>query len=191
MRGQFGAEEMQERRNVLYCLNILDKGLCWATALAPSISVTDDDDILGHSTTQSTDEVTSANYVLARARLACIEEQIIAELYSPKTESRTHEQTVWAGIIHLGEKLHAWSLESGICASNEGVKDSSPSLELPANTELAISFYSTRLLLNWPARQDSGANDSLIDDSRACLKLFRRSWTQFGSESGQGVSLAR
>jgi hypothetical protein len=162
------SRESQTRQNVLFCMYTLDKALCWTMGLSPEIQMHKNHFLVGPVHLQ--DELTS--HLAARVKLAAIEERIFTELYSEEPGLCTDTQ-VPPRFTRSYEKLENWWNESGLRLDGPHGFNGFISA---SQAELAISFYSTRMLLNWPARAELDAGCQILDDARTCLRLFLQLW---------------
>jgi len=162
------SRESQTRQNLLFCMYTLDKALSWTTGQSPGIQMPKRDFLVGPVDIQ--DKLTSP--LPARVKLAAIEERIFTELYCEKPGLCTDTQFL-PHFRRYHQKLENWWNES------------SPSLDGPhgfnsftsaSQAELIISFHSTRMLVNWPAREELDASGQILDDARTCLRLFLQLW---------------
>ncbi|KAK2743553.1 hypothetical protein FQN57_004851 [Myotisia sp. PD_48] len=144
LQGQFGDEDILVRRNVSYCLYILDKALCWTTGTSPSVPISE---IHLDPTLMASDDRDTA-YLAAKAELAKIEEVIHLEIYASHAKARTEDE-VRRFVSHIMHNLQAWLTNSGIDLDEvEDINKNSSAAEV----ELGISFLSAQLLLIWPYR---------------------------------------
>ncbi|KAL8849358.1 MAG: hypothetical protein Q9221_005656 [Calogaya cf. arnoldii] len=130
-QNQVSEDDIQERQNVSYCLYILDKAVCWTTGRSPSVSKSD-----VHITSDVTRNGEKAPVQLvARARLAEIEETIYAEIYSYKPRAKSEEQAQ-AAVSKINRNFQQWLLESEINivdAQDTGAQVPATKLELLAS----------------------------------------------------------
>lgn len=180
--GQFSLEDTQQRQNVSYCLYVLDKAVCWTTGGSPGISQFDV--TIEPALTLPLDE--AATYLVAKAKMARIEEQIYWEIYSSQSRTKTEDQ-ISQIVSMLDLRLQDWSAESGV--DLEDSKDCDTFL-FCSRIELSIAFYSTRILLIWPFDMHPDVNWHPIDDARKCMRLLLRLWSAT-SELGHYATLAR
>jgi len=168
LQGQLSDEDVQERRNISYCLYILDKAVCWTAGSTPSIP---NSDVHIDSILMSSDDSTTANLV-AKAELAKIEETIYLELYASQVKPRTEDQ-VRRLASRISQRLQGWLADFGIDLDEvESVPESSAS-----KVELAIGFLCAQLLFIWPFK---GHPDAIFRQSqkiaKRCMRLLLRLW---------------
>lgn len=181
-RGQLSDEDLQERRNLSYCLYILDKAVCWTTGTSPSIPISD---VHVDSTLISSDDSAVAHLV-ARTGLATIEETIYLEIYANQVKARTEDQARQL-VSKIMRRLQDWLADSAI--SLDEVENAT---ECSAwKIELAIGFYCAQLLLVWPYKD----HPDVIFQRRAevakrCMRLILRLWCSV-SEEGHHIGLPR
>ncbi|KAL8945378.1 MAG: hypothetical protein Q9211_000087 [Gyalolechia sp. 1 TL-2023] len=176
---QVSEDDILERQNVSYCLYILDKAVCWTTGRSPSISKFD-----VHITSDvKRNGDRAAVQLVARARLAEIEETIYSDIYSYKPRAESGEQAQ-AAVSKIDLQLQQWLLESGINIVD--VQDTGAQVP-PTNLELSIAFYSLRLLLV-SSFQDRGLER--VELARKYIKLLLQ-LRQSALELGQYPVLSR
>ena len=168
LQGQLNDDDVQERRNISYCLYILDKTVCWTAGSTPSIPMSD---VHIDSTLMSSDDSTTANLV-AKAELAKIEESIYLELYASQVKARTEDQ-VRQLASRISQRLQGWLADSGIGLDEveNGPKSSA------SKVELVIRFLCAQLLFIWPYK---GHPDVVFQQSqdvaKRCMRLLLRLW---------------
>ncbi|KID84202.1 Transcription factor, fungi [Metarhizium guizhouense ARSEF 977] len=181
-RGHFSEQAAQERRNVSYCLYILDKTVCWTTGTSPSIPASD---LLLDFTLAPDDDGTMA-YLFARTELAVIEEMIYSRVYSNQVEVRTEDQ-VRQIAAKISQRLQDW-LVSWRIHLNEV---ESHQKQAVWKAKLAVDFLCVQLLLIWPYKDHP---DALFQQqthiARRCMRLFLHLW-QSTQERGHHVAIAR
>lgn len=178
-QNQTSEDEIQERQNVSYCLFILDKAVCWTVGTSPSVSRFD-----VHITSDAIrDGNKAAIDLVAKAKLAEIEETIHANIYSYKAKAKTEEQAQSA-MSKFDLKLQQWLTESGI--DNVDVEHTGAQVP-PAKLELLIAFFSVRLLLISPFQNHELER---VECARKCIRLLLRLW-QSTLELGQYLVLSQ
>ena len=174
---QLSDEDAKERRNLSYCLYILDKVICWTCGTFPGITVSY---IHIDSTTISPDD-SAMTLLVARTRLAAIEETIYHEIYAchvkPKNEDQVHQMAT-----ELLLRLQDWLASSAVNLGDvESGSDSSA-----WKIELAIQFFCAQLLLIWPYRDHPDVIfRRRADVSRRCMRLLLRLWNSTSEEGLQ------
>jgi Fungal specific transcription factor domain len=168
LQGKLSDEDVQERRNISYCLYILDKKICWTTGSTPSIPISS---VNVDSTLMSSDDSTTAN-LAAKAILAQIEETIYLELYASQVEARTEDQ-VRRVASTISQKLQGWLADTGTDLEEvENVLESST-----FKVESAILFLCAQLLFTLPHKSHP---DVIFRQShevaRRCMRLLLRLW---------------
>ena len=119
--------------------------------------------------------------LLARTRLAAIEETIYHEIYAchvkPKNEDQVHQMAT-----ELLLRLQDWLASSAVNLGDvESGSDSSA-----WKIELAIQFFCAQLLLIWPYRDHPDAIfRRRADVSRRCMRLLLRLWNSTSDEGLQ------
>lgn len=181
-RGQLSAEDAQERRNVSYCLYILDKAVCWTIGTSPSIPISD---VQIDSTLMSPDDSTTA-LLVAKAELATIEETIYLGIYASQVKARTEDQ-VRQLVSRVSRRLENWLANSGTDLNEvENGLESSPS-----KVELAIDFLCAQLLLLWPYKEHPDIMfQQRTEIAQRCMRLLLRLWSS-ASDQGHRVALPR
>lgn len=181
-RGQLSDEDLQERRNLSYCLYILDKAVCWITGTSPSIPISD---VHIDSALISPDDSAVARLV-ARTGLARIEETIYLEMYANQVQARTEDQVRQLGSRIL-RRLQDWLVDSAIDLDEvENVPECSA-----WKIELAIDFYCAQLLLIWPYQDHPDVIfQQRTDVSKRCMRLMLRLWCSV-SDEGYHIGLPR
>ena len=168
LQGQLCDEDVQERRNISYCLYLFDKTVCWTAGSTPTIPISD---VHIDSTLILSDNSTTANLV-ARAELAKIEESIYLDLYASQVKSRTEEQ-VRHFTSRISQRLQSWLVDSGIDLEEVENMPESPA----SKTELVISFLCAQLLFIRPYK---GHPDVIFrqsqDVAKRCMTLLLRLW---------------
>ncbi len=178
-QNQVSEDDIQERQNVSYCLYILDKAVCWTTGRSPSVSKFD-----VHITSDVTRNGEKAAVPLvARARLAEIEETIYTDIYSYKPRAKSEEQAQ-AAVSKIDLKLQQWLLESEINIVD--AQDTGAQVP-PTKLESSIAFCSLRLLLVSPFQEHGLERVELARKHIRLLLQLRQSTL----ESGQYLVLSR
>jgi len=75
-QGQLSDEDIKERRNISYCLYVLDKAVCWTAGSSPNIPVSDVH--FDPCLVSSENNITSC--LVAKAEMAKIEETVYLEI---------------------------------------------------------------------------------------------------------------
>jgi Fungal specific transcription factor domain len=185
-RGRFSDEETRERQNVCYCLYILDKAVCWTTGTFPSIPVSD---VYINSASTSPD-ADAATFLIAKAKLAEIEETVYLEIYSNRSEAAKTEEQVRQIVSQISQTLQDWLADSGI--DIEDVENGVITQSSASKIELSIAFFSMQLLLIWPFQEHPDAMfQRRIEVARRCMKLFLCLWRSTSELAGHCVSFPR
>ena len=87
-RGQINDEDTQGRRNVSYCLYILDKAICRTTGTSPSIPRSN----INVSSDLDLPDDEAARYIVLKVKLAEIEEDSFFQIYSSQAGVKTEDQ---------------------------------------------------------------------------------------------------
>lgn len=175
-------EERQEQMGVLCCLRILDKSVLW-TAGWPICLPTSD------VTAQLPTErpvAESEKYLFSKIRLSCIEEEAYLNLFSNQSRKEPAMRRS-RSISKLNTALQGWLADHKAVVLDEAPLDNFLSC---ATAELAYSFYSTRLMVNWPTDKDHGAYTRFLSDARASINVLLRLWDAT-SELGHYSTLQR
>lgn len=176
---QFSEDDFQERQNVSYCLYILDKAVCWTTGIPPSVSGFDvhiTSGMLSGCSQAATD-------LVAKAKLAGIEEIIYTDIYSYRAKAKTDEEMESAS-LKVELKLQQWLIESGIDMDDVENNDA----EIPTvKLELCVAYFSVRLLLIWPFQKHKHER---VDYARKCIRLLLHLW-QATRELGQYMVISQ
>lgn len=171
-RNQVSEDDIQERQNVSYCLYILDKAVSWTIGRSPSISKFDVH--ITSDVTRNGEEV--AVQLIARARLAEIEETIYGDIYSYKPRAKSEEQAQVA-VSKIDLKLQQWLLESEINIVD--AQDTGAQVP-PTKLELSIAFCSLRLLLVSPFPEHGLERVELARKHIRLLLQLRQSTLELG-----------
>ncbi|KAF5228430.1 hypothetical protein FAUST_11077 [Fusarium austroamericanum] len=140
-RGHVSDKEVQERRNVSYCLYILDKAVGWTTGTAPSIPMS----CLQMDSSFSPLNDDTTTHLLAKTELATIKEIVYLEEYSNQVKARTSDQ-VRHVVVRISQRLEDWLAKWHI-----DLDELENNLEQsPWKARLAIDFLCVQLLLLWP-----------------------------------------
>ncbi len=180
-RGQISDEDTQERRNVSYCLYILDKAVCRTTGTSPSILISEVH--IAPALISPNDE--AASYLVAKAKLAEIEETVYLEIYSNQAGAKTEDQTRQV-VCDIYQRLQNWLADSGIII--EDVENDVTGLSV-LKIEPSIAFFSAQLLLIWPFQGYSDAIFQHKEVAKSCMGLLLRLWRST-SELGRYVTLS-
>jgi hypothetical protein len=106
--GGYSGQELQERQNLLSCLKIPGKDLCWTTGWSAGVQMHNThSNLISNS---SRDE--SSAYMAARVSMAWIEEQIYSHIYAYHPVIRSEEQ-IRQSIASLSQQLQTWRDSSG------------------------------------------------------------------------------
>ena len=181
-RGQISDEDTQERQNVSYCLYILDKAVCRTTGTSPSILISDVHIVPALISANNE----AASYLVAKAKLAEIEETVYLEIYSNQAEAKPEDQARQA-VYSIYQGLQDWLANSGIII--EDVENDVTGLSI-LKIELSIAFFSAQLLLIWPFQGHSGAIFQHKEVAKRCMRLLLRLWRST-SEPGRYVTFPR
>ncbi|KAI1099373.1 fungal-specific transcription factor domain-containing protein [Jackrogersella minutella] len=178
-RGAREQEDTRERQCISYCLYILDKTVCWTAGTPPCNPASD----VYIETTSKLLEVRTPSNLIAKAKLAEIQEAIYRDVYARGAPARTEEQ-VRLLIFSLSQRLQDWLNESGIDLEDTYNTDLSSSI---SGIELSIGFTCTQLLHMWPFRQHPDVNSQTVEISRRCIKQFLRLWRSSTELGHQGI----
>ncbi|KAK7416534.1 hypothetical protein QQX98_005138 [Neonectria punicea] len=176
---EFNHSELQEKRNVMYCMMCLSRAVSWSSGWSstiPGVSVFEGE------LASSVDEGT--NRLAARVALLRLEEQVYTGLYS---DEATRQGTSETGKMALsrGRKLHDWAAEH---ADDLGEDEECSTLVDCSRYELAIRFHSIQALAVWPIAEDAEASRTLLNTARHSLRLFQHLW-RATSEMGHCLNL--
>ena len=168
LQDQLSDEDIEERRNISYCIYILDKAICWTAGSSPNLPFSD---VYIDSTLKSPDDIITS-YLVAKAELATIEESIYLGIYAIQAKARTEGQ-IRQFVTTTLSKLQSWLTDSRIDLNDiQEAPESSP-----RKVQLAISFLCAKLLLVWPTKRHP---DALFQQSqevaRTCMRLLLRLW---------------
>ena len=182
---QLDEADLQERRNVLYCLTFLDRATSWSHGSLSKLSPCDAAMFNLPSTSQPPGDASGSLY--ARFALSRIQDRIYSSLYSRAAISQAAQAAGVAKetITGLLQELEQWRLAHGVDLK-QCLRDDATGLQ----TELAILYYQTRTRVLWPVARHDGAARMLADDSWSCLHLFGRLWA-WTAEQGHYASLSR
>ncbi|KAI1209353.1 uncharacterized protein F4807DRAFT_91319 [Annulohypoxylon truncatum] len=172
-------EDTREQQCVSYCLYILDKAVCWTVGASISIPLSD---IYIDTTLKSSHDMT-IDSLIAKAKLAEIQEEIYLEIYARRAPARTEEQ-VQLTISKFNQKLRDWLTES-----NKDQQD--PSTTAPQESiwkiEHSIGFTCTQLLYMWPFREHPDVTSQRTEVSRRCMRLLLCLWGSSAELGHQGI----
>lgn len=179
---QLGDESVRERRNISYCLYILDKVVCWTTGTPPSIPISDVH--IEKSLTSCNDSTTA--YFFAKLELAAIEEIIYSEIYGCQAGAKNEEE-VRQLLSKIMGKLQGWLADSEIDLDNiENDPKSSP-----LKVELALDFLCAQLLLIWPYKSHPDiTTHQCTDNVKRYMRLMLQLWCML-SNSDSYIALPR
>ncbi|KAI1417047.1 fungal-specific transcription factor domain-containing protein [Hypoxylon sp. FL1857] len=172
-------ESSRERQCVSYCLYILDKTVCWTVGASPRIPASD---ICIDATPKSLNNGIMDDLV-AKVKLAEINEEIYREIYACRAPARTEEQ-VRLQISKLDQRLQAWLTDAGIDLDDIGSAAPSGSI---SKIQMSVGSTCTQLLYMWPFREHPDVMSRRLEASRRCMKLMLHLW-RFSAELGyQGI----
>ncbi|RYO74616.1 hypothetical protein DL764_010769 [Monosporascus ibericus] len=183
-------EDVQRRCDLLQCMCMIGTSVSWISGVRQVYFAAEMPAILASTDIQAL-AVTGVNW-RDRLRLAWIEDQVFALLYSHNFQSRKPDE-ILDSIAVLQRELDEWWND---CAPDRDVNDadvanvSSASPRREFYVEQAISFHSVRLLLSWPVSDRYGGPLAALEESRICMKLFARAWDS-GTDLGRYASLSR
>lgn len=104
--------------------------------------------------------------------MAQIEEDIYTEVYSSQARIQSETETNQT-LADLDSRLQSWWAEH--CGNTESLSDDDP-LRMSPTTELAVMFYSTRMMLYWPVHEASEVYDRFLGDARTTMRHLIRLW---------------
>ena len=174
---QLSVGEANTRRNLSYCLYILDKVICWTCGTFPGITISH----IHIDSMALSPHDRATTLLIARTRLAVIEETIYHEMYAcqvrPKSKDQVRQMTT-----QLQLRLQDWLASSAVNLSDvESGSDSSA-----WKIELAIYYFCAQLLLIWPYRNHPDVIFlRCADVSRRCMRLLLRLWDLTSDEGVQ------
>ncbi|KAJ5168929.1 uncharacterized protein N7482_004523 [Penicillium canariense] len=151
---QPGSELGAEKRNILHCLSVLERTTCWTTGSHPW--------------------ATGCHGL----ELSRIEEKVFSLLYS--RDPRTKDvRTFQRGVSTIRQELERWRGQQRI--DSGGVQERGKSIGDADSTKLAraISFHYISILAAMPTACDYVDQDSITNQSRACLGLLARLLTSY------------
>ncbi|KAI2465874.1 fungal-specific transcription factor domain-containing protein [Annulohypoxylon bovei var. microspora] len=172
-------DDTRERQCVSYCLYVLDKTVCWTIGPSTSIPLSD---VYIDNSSKSFDDMTM-NDLVAKAKLAEIQEEVYLEIYACRAPARTEDQ-VRLMISRFNQKLRDWLIESGM---DQEDLDNTASLESTSKIELSIGFTCTQLLYMWPFREHPDIISKCIEVSRRCMKLLLHLWCSSAELGHRGI----
>jgi hypothetical protein len=168
---QLGPEDVQERQRTLHCLNIVKAAVHWSNGWSSDIygsgplSASNKLSII-HEPLNTNDA--AARHLVARVKLAQIEEQIYASLYASEFHVGGCGGTART-VSELEEVVQDWWDEYG----SEDAEDETCDTYV---AERALMFRLTRILVLWPVADDADTCLRLLDDARCCMRQFVRLW---------------
>ncbi|KAF5269037.1 hypothetical protein FOXYS1_32 [Fusarium oxysporum] len=167
-RGHVSDQEVQERRNVSYCLYILDKTVGWTTGTSPSIPIS----CLQMDSSFSLLNDDTTTHLLAKTELATIKEIIYLEEYSNQVKARTSDQ-VRHVVARTSRRLEDWLAKWHI-----DLDELENNLEQsPWKARMAIDYLCVQLLLLWPYKDHIDAIfQQQINVARCCMRLMLCLW---------------
>ncbi|KAI4860984.1 hypothetical protein F4820DRAFT_435196 [Hypoxylon rubiginosum] len=177
--GLEGGEGARERKCLSYCLYILDKVVCSTAGTSPYIPASD---VHIGTTTASYDDIIMSDLV-AKAKLAEIQETIYLEVYARRAPSRTAEQ-VQLLISKLDQRLHDWLVYSGVDLADI---DTDISLTSASKIELSIGFTCTQLLYMRPFKEHHEISFQIIEVARRGMRLLLHLWRSAAELEHQGA----
>ncbi|EFQ96991.1 hypothetical protein MGYG_00034 [Nannizzia gypsea CBS 118893] len=161
-RGDLTNEDMEERRNISYCLYVLDKAVSWTAGSSPNIPATD----MHFDPFLATSESSAVCCLLAKTELARIEETVYLEIYANQAKEKNEDQVRDFATMILS-RLQSWLADSGIEFDKlQKVPKSSAS-----NLQLAIRYLCVQLLLIWPHKNHP---DGMFQRGQEVAKLCMR-----------------
>jgi hypothetical protein len=128
----------------------------------------------------------AATYLVAKAKLAEIEDTIYLEIYASQVKAKTEEQ-VRQIVSKIYQRLQDWLADSGI--DIEDMENTVTQISA-SKIELSIALFSTQLLLIWPFQEHPDAMFQRIEVAKRCMRLLLRLWRST-SEPGHYVALPR
>jgi len=169
LRGQVSDEEIEEMRNVSYCLYTLDKVVCWTAGSSPTISSSE---VYIDSSLSSPDDPTMC-HLMSKVKLCLIEETIYLEAYASQARWKSKPKVLQL-CSEIHHRLQGWLTDAGI-----DLHQAEHSLEYPApKTELAVDFLCTQMLLIWPFQGQPDAEFAHGQNiARRWMELTLRLWT--------------
>lgn len=178
-RDQLGDEEAEERRNVSWCLYVLDKAVCWTSGTSPSITTSDV--LIDPAPLSPQGWTLERRHLAAKAGLAAIEEAVYLEVYAVRPRERSPEEARQSA-LKLWRRLQEWRAGTGIDLDAVQQKDNSSggaTENLPfSQAELELGFVCAQLLLVWPYRLHA---DHMFPQpaelARNCLRSMLRLWS--------------
>ncbi|KAI1776600.1 hypothetical protein F4818DRAFT_354047 [Hypoxylon cercidicola] len=177
--GPEGDEDSRERQCLSYCLYILDKVVCSTVGMSPYIPASD---IHIDTTTKTYDDGILSDLV-AKAKLAEIQEMIYLEIYARRAPSRTSDQ-VRLLISKLDRGLRDWLASSGVILADTD-NDIFPSSA--SKMELSIGFACTQLLYMRPFRKHPEVSFQINQIARRVMKLLLHLWHSAAELEYQGA----
>ncbi|KAI1460403.1 fungal-specific transcription factor domain-containing protein [Annulohypoxylon moriforme] len=170
-------DDTLERQCVSYCLYILDKTICWTVGGSTSVPVSD----VYIDTPKSLDGKTMS-YLIAKTKLAEIQEEIYLDIYARRAPARTEDQ-VRLVISKFNQKIRDWRVEFD--EDQEDANNITP--ESNSKIELSIGSACTQLLYMWPFREHPDAISQRVEISRKCIRLLLRLWSSSVEMGHQGI----
>ncbi|KAK0623887.1 hypothetical protein B0T14DRAFT_565203 [Immersiella caudata] len=172
---QLSPEDVQERQRTLHCLHIVKAAVHWSNGWSPDISGSDPVSTSNrlsnfHEPSNASDAAT--RHLVARVKLAQIEEQIHASLYTNESHTGGCGGTART-VSELEEVVQDWWDEYGSEDAEDEACDNFVA-------ERALMFRLTRILVLWPVADDSDTCLRLLDDARCCMRQFIRLWRRKG-----------
>ncbi|XXG98855.1 hypothetical protein Hte_005185 [Hypoxylon texense] len=174
-----GDEGDRERQRLSYCLYILDKVVCSTAGTSPYIPASDVH--IDTATKSYGDRIMSD--LVARAKLAEIQETIYLEIYARRAPSRTADQ-VRLLVSKFDQKLHDWTVSSGVDLAeidSDAFPSSAPKIEL------SIGFACTQLLYMRPFKEHPDVAFQIIEVARRGMKLLVNLGCSAGELEHQGA----
>ncbi|KAH7372244.1 hypothetical protein BKA66DRAFT_443600 [Pyrenochaeta sp. MPI-SDFR-AT-0127] len=174
-RNQLSDEDVAERKDICYCLHILDKVICCTSGTFPTFARSYVN--IGPITVSPDDS--SVDLLHARARLATIEETVYHEIYASQVQPRTENQ-VYQVARELLNRLQNWLTAVAVNLSEvESATDCTG-----WKIELAVHFLCAQLRLIWPYKNHPEAMfQQRTDISRRCIQLLLRLWDPNSTEA--------
>ncbi|KAI1761560.1 fungal-specific transcription factor domain-containing protein [Hypoxylon sp. FL1150] len=166
----------RERQCLSYCLYILDKVVCSTVGTSPCIPAFD---VHIDSPAESYDDTVLGD-LIAKAKLAEIQETIYLEIYARRAPSRTADQARLL-ISKIDQKLQDWLVSSGGDSANMTDDTTSSSIGL------SIGFACTQLLYMQPFKEHPEIAHEIKDVARRTMKLLLRAWHSAAEPEHQGA----
>ncbi|EFE31631.1 C6 transcription factor, putative [Trichophyton benhamiae CBS 112371] len=167
-RGGLTDEDVEERRNISYCLYVLDKAVCWTAGSSPNIPATD----MYFDPCLTPSERNVVSCLVAKTEMAKIEETVYLEVYANQVKAKNEDQVREFATTILS-RLQSWLADSGIDFDKiqNFPKSSAP------NLQLAIRYLCVQLLLIWPHKKHpDGIFQRGQEVAKMCMKYLICLW---------------